>query len=232
MPLKVIGAGFGRTGTMSLKLALEQLGFGPCYHMAEVMTRPGHDTMWLALARGEVSDWRPILDGFNATVDWPSTYFWRRLAADNPDAKIILTLRDAEAWYRSAAATIFGRMLEFEALRAETLRAETPRAGRPGGHRSRAPAPYGDGQHHHRARTRSAVPSTRRMPSACSPPITSGSPRSPARAAVGLRDGPRLGAALPLPRRRRARSALSAGQYHRRFRRAVPQAPLGLRPPC
>jgi len=109
---------------MSLKLALEQLGFGPCYHMAEVMTRPGHDTMWLALARGEASDWRPILDGFNATVDWPSAYFWRRLAADNPDAKIILTLRDPEAWYRSAAATIFGRMLDFEALRAETLRAE------------------------------------------------------------------------------------------------------------
>lgn len=118
MPLKVIGAGFGRTGTMSLKLALEQLGFGPCYHMAEVMTRPGHDTMWLALARGEASDWRPILEGFNATVDWPSAYFWRQLAADNPDAKIILTLRDPEAWYRSAAATIFGRMLDFEALRA------------------------------------------------------------------------------------------------------------------
>jgi len=103
---------------MSLKLALEQLGFGPCYHMAEVMTRPGHDTMWLALAKGEASDWRPILEGFNSTVDWPTTYFWRRLAADNPDAKIILTLRDPEAWYRSAAATIFGRMLEFETLRA------------------------------------------------------------------------------------------------------------------
>jgi Sulfotransferase domain len=128
MPLKVIGAGFGRTGTMSLKLALEQLGFGPCYHMAEVMARPGHDTMWLALARGEASDWRPILDGFNATVDWPSTYFWRRLAADNPDAKIVLTVRDAEAWYRSAAATIFGRMLEFETLRAEALRAENAAA--------------------------------------------------------------------------------------------------------
>jgi hypothetical protein len=103
---------------MSLKLALEQLGFGPCYHMAEVMTRPGHDTMWLALAKGEASDWRPILKGFNATVDWPSTYFWRRLAADNPDAKIILTRRDPEAWYRSAATTIFARMLEFETLRA------------------------------------------------------------------------------------------------------------------
>jgi Sulfotransferase domain len=118
MSLKVIGAGFGRTGTLSLKLALEQLGFGPCYHMAEVMTRPGDDAMWLALAKGEASDWRPILDGFQATVDWPSTYFWRELAADNPAAKIILSVRDPEAWYASAAATIFGRMIEFETLRA------------------------------------------------------------------------------------------------------------------
>jgi hypothetical protein len=109
---------------MSLKLALEQLGFGPCYHMTEVMTHPEHDTMWLALAKGEASDWRPILEGFDATVDWPSTYFWRRLAADNPDAKIILTRRDPEAWYGSAAATIFGRMLEFEALRARDGAAE------------------------------------------------------------------------------------------------------------
>jgi len=121
MGLKVIGAGFGRTGTLSLKLALEQLGFGPCYHMAEVMAHPGHDAMWLALARGETSDWRPVLAGFNATVDWPAAYFWRELAADNPGAKIILTLRDSDTWYRSAAATIFARMREFEA---KALRAE------------------------------------------------------------------------------------------------------------
>jgi len=124
MSLKVIGAGFGRTGTLSLKLALEQLGFGPCYHMAEVMARPEHDAKWLALARGETKDWRPMLAGFNATVDWPTAYFWRELAADNPEAKIILTLRDPQAWYASAAATIFARMLEFEALRAEN-RTET-----------------------------------------------------------------------------------------------------------
>jgi hypothetical protein len=123
MSLNVIGAGFGRTGTLSLKLALEQLGFGPCYHMVEVMARPDHDTQWLALARGETSDWRPMLAGFNATVDWPTTYFWRELAADNPSAKIILSLRDPQAWYASAAATIFARMLEFEALRAEARRA-------------------------------------------------------------------------------------------------------------
>jgi hypothetical protein len=123
MTLKVIGAGFGRTGTLSLKSALDELGLGPCYHMVEVNARPEHDAMWLALARGEASDWRPMLKGYASTVDWPTTYFWKGLAAANPQAMIILTLRDPEAWYRSAAATIFARMLEFEALRAETLRA-------------------------------------------------------------------------------------------------------------
>ena len=114
-----IGAGFGRTGTLSLKSALDELGLGPCYHMVETRAHPEHDTMWLALAKGEASDWRPMLKGYASTVDWPTTYFWKDLAAANPDAKIILTLRDPEAWYRSAAATIFARMLEFEALRAD-----------------------------------------------------------------------------------------------------------------
>ena len=119
MTLKVIGAGFGRTGTLSLTSALDELELGPCYHMVETREHHEHDTMWLALANGEASDWRPMLNGYVSTVDWPTTYFWKQLAAANPDAKIILTLRDPEAWYRSAAATIFARMLEFEALRAD-----------------------------------------------------------------------------------------------------------------
>jgi len=122
MSLKVIGAGFGRTGTLSLKLALEELGLGPCYHMVEVNAHTEHDALWLALARGEASDWRPMLQGYASTVDWPTTYIWKELAAANPDAKIILTLRDPQAWYASAAATIFARMIEFETLRAEALR--------------------------------------------------------------------------------------------------------------
>jgi Sulfotransferase domain len=118
MSLKVIGAGFGRTGTLSLKSALEKLGLGPCYHMIEVNAHPEHDALWLALARGETSDWRPMLQGYASTVDWPTTYIWKALAAANPQAKIILTSRDPERWYESAAATIFARMLEFESLRA------------------------------------------------------------------------------------------------------------------
>ena len=118
MTLKVIGAGFGRTGTLSLKLALEELGLGPCYHMIEVNAHPEHDALWLALARGEAPDWRPMLQGYASTVDWPTIYIWKELAAANPQAKIILTLRDAEAWYASATVTIFARMLEFESMRA------------------------------------------------------------------------------------------------------------------
>jgi len=118
MSLKVIGAGFGRTGTLSLKRALEELRLGPCYHMIEVNAHPQHDASWLALAKGESSDWRPMLKGYASTVDWPTTSIWKALAAANPQARIILTLRDPEAWYASAAATIFARMLEFVSMRA------------------------------------------------------------------------------------------------------------------
>lgn len=113
MTLKVIGAGFGRTGTLSLKLALEQLGFGPCYHMAETSKHPAHDAAWLALARGETKDWQAVLAGYQATVDWPGAYFWKTLAAANPEAKIILTVRDADRWYESASKTIIARMQAF-----------------------------------------------------------------------------------------------------------------------
>ena len=124
MSLKVIGAGFGRTGTLSLKLALEELGLGPCYHMIEVNAHREHDALWLALARSEATDRRLMLQGYATTVDWPTTYVWKELAAANPQAKIILTLRDPDAWYASAAATIFARMIEFETLRAEALRSD------------------------------------------------------------------------------------------------------------
>jgi hypothetical protein len=117
MSLKVIGAGFGRTGTLSLKYALEQLGFGPCYHMIETRDHPEHDAMWLALARGDSDDWHAALDGYAASVDWPAIMIWKELAAAYPKANVILTVRDPERWYESASKTIFARMREFaEAL--------------------------------------------------------------------------------------------------------------------
>lgn len=107
MALQVIGAGLGRTGTLSLKLALEQLGLGRCHHMMEVFAAPAQIDVWRRAARGEATDWEALLDGFGAAVDWPSAEFYAQLAQAYPDAKVILTTRDPESWFRSTQATIF-----------------------------------------------------------------------------------------------------------------------------
>ncbi len=108
MSLRVIGAGVGRTGTMSLKGALERLLGGPCYHMIEVMPRPAHFGLWTAAALGEPVNWRALFDGFVAAVDWPASAFWREISDAFPDAIIILSTRDsADAWWKSASETIF-----------------------------------------------------------------------------------------------------------------------------
>jgi hypothetical protein len=107
MTLDVIGAGFGRTGTMSLKVALEELGFGPCYHMSEVFARPEHVELWRAAAQGKEVDWEQIFGGYRATVDWPACSFYGELMEKYPDAKVILTVRDPQRWYESAYNTIY-----------------------------------------------------------------------------------------------------------------------------
>jgi Sulfotransferase domain len=106
MALQVIGAGFGRTGTQSLKLALEQLGFGPCHHMQEVRDHPEQLAFWQAAARGETLDWDEVFAGYVAQVDWPGARYWRELAAHFPAAKVILSVRPADAWFDSVQATI------------------------------------------------------------------------------------------------------------------------------
>jgi hypothetical protein len=110
MSLKVVGAGFGRTGTLSLKIALERIGFGPCYHMMEVFPRPEHVAMWHRLAFEQSMDWDEIFLGFHATVDWPAARWWREIAAHFPDAKVLLSVRDPEAWYKSVTDTIYQPM--------------------------------------------------------------------------------------------------------------------------
>lgn len=106
MPLSIIGAGFGRTGTYSVKLALEALGFGPCHHMADVLASPAQLAMWRAAADGSLPDWETAYDGYKSAVDWPTSYFWRELAEAYPGAKILLTVRSPESWYRSFSQTI------------------------------------------------------------------------------------------------------------------------------
>ena len=106
MTLKVIGAGLGRTGTMSLKLALERLGLGPCYHMAELIMNPERTPLWIAAADGK-PDWEAVFAGYSSTTDYPACLYWRELAAAYPNAKVILTKRDREKWFESTQATIF-----------------------------------------------------------------------------------------------------------------------------
>ena len=107
MALRVIGAGLGRTGTMSLRDALNQLGFGPCYHMLEIIRNPGYARHWARLAQGRPVDWEEVFAGYQASVDWPACSYWRELAGHYPDAKLILTVRDPEQWFASTQRTIF-----------------------------------------------------------------------------------------------------------------------------
>lgn len=123
--LAVIGAGLGRTGTLSLHAALERLGFAPCEHMTNCFAHPKRFALWLEATRrkraGESIDWRPLFTGYRATVDWPGVYFWRELVAAHPEAKVILTVRDPERWYDSARTTIYTATQAREATPAARL---------------------------------------------------------------------------------------------------------------
>src|SRR5918998_430244 len=88
MTLEIIGAGFGRTGTMSLKVALEELGFGPCYHMTEVFANPDHVELWETAARGEPLDWGEVFRDYRATVDWPGAAFYEELMRRYPEPRM------------------------------------------------------------------------------------------------------------------------------------------------
>jgi hypothetical protein len=99
--LSVIGAGLPRTGTSSVKAALEQLGFGPCYHMFEVFAHPDHVDRWLGVGSGADADWDRVFEGYRSTQDWPASYFWRELAEAYPEAKVVLTVREPRRWFES-----------------------------------------------------------------------------------------------------------------------------------
>lgn len=113
MDLKIIGAGFGRTGTLSLYAALKQLGF-PCYHMVEVLENKdnkSHLGFWQEVARapsGQQHDWQRVFSKYSAAVDNPACCVWRELLSAYPDAKVILTVhpRGADTWYESTMSTI------------------------------------------------------------------------------------------------------------------------------
>ncbi len=112
MALEVIGAGPGRTATFSMKFALEHIGMGPCYHMAEVFRGATRNIpLWQDVADGK-PDWDAIFDGYRSTTDFPASTYWRELSEYYPDAKVLLTVRDPDTWFESVSETIMSpRML-------------------------------------------------------------------------------------------------------------------------
>lgn len=107
MTIKVIGAGLGRTGTLSLKVALERLGFAKCYHMEEVLRNPLLARNWVQAIDAGNAEWGRLFRGYQATVDWPGCAFYQQLIQHYPDAKVILTIRNPDRWYASAYQTIY-----------------------------------------------------------------------------------------------------------------------------
>lgn len=111
MALKVIGAGVGRTATFSMKFALEHLGFGPCYHMSEVLAGARRNLpLWLDVIEGK-PDWASIFEGYESTTDYPGCTYWRELAEHYPEAKVVLTTRDPDSWFESVTETIFSERI-------------------------------------------------------------------------------------------------------------------------
>jgi hypothetical protein len=104
--MRIIGAGWGRTGTTSVKAALERLGARPCLHMTEMWAHPELAAVWNRHRDGAALDWRVELAGWEATVDWPGAAVWPELARLWPSAPVLLTVRDPQSWYDSVRATI------------------------------------------------------------------------------------------------------------------------------
>jgi hypothetical protein len=127
MTIKVIGAGFSRTGTGSMKAALEHLGYSECYHVFDLGVRPDHMQYWEAAADKEPVEWSKVFEGFQAVVDTPGFLFFKELLNYYPQAKVVLTIRDPNNWYDSARSTIYQKfsranlraklMLKFHAFR-------------------------------------------------------------------------------------------------------------------
>lgn len=112
--MEIIGAGFGRTGTNSLKLAIEKLGFGPCYHMYEVAQNPSHVSFWNNADTKVSSDWINFFKSYKSAVDWPTSAFFPQIHNAFKTSKVILTIRDPKEWYESAKSTIFLTMANWE----------------------------------------------------------------------------------------------------------------------
>ena len=116
MTLSIIGSGFGRTGTKSIKEAIEQLGFGPCHHMYELVENPDTVQGWQDAADGVIEDWANLYAGYKSQVDWPGSHYWRQVAEAFPEAKVLHSVRPEDSWVRSFQRTIGKLMTVYEGM--------------------------------------------------------------------------------------------------------------------
>jgi len=121
--LKFIGAGLGRTGTTSLKLALEKLLMGNCYHMISISSHPEHIELWHRAANGDMPDWKTLFTTYSAVTDWPASAFYKELMDFYPEAKVVLSYRDPEQWFESCQNTIFPKITSTEGKWGDMIRA-------------------------------------------------------------------------------------------------------------
>lgn len=106
MSLRVIGAGWPRTGTTSLKIALETLLSSRCYHMYDLFAEPAQIEIWERALKGDMTGVHQVMSGYGAALDWPASFFWRELLAASPEAIVLLSVRDPWEWWQSMCATI------------------------------------------------------------------------------------------------------------------------------
>lgn len=161
MSLKVVGAGVGRTGTHSLKVALEQLLGGPCHHMLEILGDPSQAPAWIDAIDGRPVDWSVLPPGYLALVDWPGCSFWPELTTANPEALVLLSVRDPEAWYQSASNTIFQSFDRVPAELTPWMEAVRRLLAQRFSDRFDDPAAMIDAYERHNAAVRRAVPASR-----------------------------------------------------------------------
>jgi hypothetical protein len=125
MSLQIIGPGFGRTGTRSLKAALELLGFDPCHHMQTLFADPAQLAFWKTLAAGGTVNWHEVFADFRSQIDWPGAHVWRDLLQAFPEALVVFSTRPAEAWWNSYARTVGKLRRLYPSLPVPTNVAET-----------------------------------------------------------------------------------------------------------
>ena len=198
MGLKIIGSGFGRTGTMSTKMALEQLGFGPCHHMVEVMGNPAQPAHWKARAAGQEMDWAEVFEGYQAQVDFPGASVWHELSIAFPEAKVIHTERPRGG--------VVGQLFRHDRQVLRTPQEPAPAAA--GRRRVRD-----NGQASRRRPVRRSRPATldRRLPAQ----QRDGAREDPGREAAGVHALLWLGTSVRLPRSSRSRVRVPAQQRAR-----------------